>query len=67
MFEESAANRLSEAFNLEEGIPVFRTALTTNNGRISSNFHLVEEFLHQEFVFNIVIGVDTASKGKVDR
>ena len=55
MFKKPAADGLSETFNLEEGIPVFRAALSTDNGRMAGDFRLIEKLLHEELIFNIIV------------
>lgn len=55
MFKKPATDGLSETFNLEEGILVFRAALSTDNGRMAGDFRLIEELLHEELIFNIIV------------
>ena len=56
MLQQSSSDGLCETLYFEEGVPLLRAALTTYDNGVTGDLRLIEKFLHQEPVLDVIVG-----------
>ena len=56
MLQQSSSDGLCETLYFEEGVPLLRAALTTYDNGVTGDLRLIEKFLHQELVLDVIVG-----------
>lgn len=55
MLQQSSPDGLGKALYFKERAPVLRTALSAHNDRVLGDLCLIEEFLHQKLVIDVIV------------